>query len=224
MVLECYWHVIVLLGSLCEFNISFGIRAAFGLDDWYLFSQCVQAIIPLMEVWRCTAHAHLWPPLLPSPSMAPCFFGLPWPSPMLPGCSTPLPFPSCCFLSANSSPLQKWPLKAEPQHPNPACPGGLVSQTRVCWEEALTIYGSLSLYFPSSEQLLHFSPRLWRFSSASADLLTFKGLQNPFLFHSSLPGVLIPFWFLFLSSLFFLPSYVEVFLSFGSLNSSASIQ
>lgn len=86
----------------------------------------------------------------------------------------------------------------------------------------LTNWQSLWLCSASSDGLVHFSSRLWGSPSIQADLPASHGagppsVWNPFLFHSSLPAVLV-LSFLSPLSLFFIPfvllSYVEVFLPF----------
>ena len=47
VVLKGFFYVGASLGSLCESNIC-GARAAFCMDNFYVFPQCVMTIIPLI--------------------------------------------------------------------------------------------------------------------------------------------------------------------------------
>ena len=167
-------------------------------------------------------------PLSPSPTMVPCFCG-PRPPPgfPLPWSSTPQPVSHCspapdtlllslsgCSHTANPNPLPGTDLWSPSFGIQP-----LPEYLRLCsirkwyrWSVQLSLY--FAFLCPSAVLFsIGFEvPASWLISP------TFRWLPRmcvPFLFHSSLSGMLIPSWFfLSLSFSFVPPSYVRSFLSF----------
>ena len=175
-------------------------------------SPCVHKVVPMVVSPF---------PTLPSPTMTPCVSCGPAYLPHSLGCGAPLPtFLRISPHSQPSSSTQKW-------SSNPQCQCSAltqVSQAMVSWGVVLMVFVALSLLCPLSPATALFS---WGFEIPPSSVLIplsvrwLPRIQIPFLFHSSLSGVLAPSQLLFLFSLLFsslsLPVFSYLYLPLFSL-------
>ena len=147
---------------------------------------------------------HPGPPLLPStsPTMAPCFScGLrPSPGFLLPCHSTPQPIAHCSstlgtlLLSLSGCPHRAKPSPLPRTHTESQCPAPTrASQAMVSMEVVQMICPSLTLLYPPQSSFCTF---LSNFEVPPSQLISLlvrwlPRMWVPFLFHSSLPGVLV---------------------------------
>ena len=152
------------------------------------------------------------PPALQSSTVVPCFSGRTMPAPVLPQlwCTTPFP-PQAVSTQPPLVLSLGLSTKSKPHHPAPA----QVSQVVVLWAVVPIVCSAFSPLWPPQTGCCAFlqgfeaPPLYWLITLLVRGL---PSVQIPFLFHSSLPGVLILSRLLFLSSLslflFFLLSYL----------------